>query len=187
MANESVTLHQISERIRELRTDKKITLKELSSITGLSVSFLSQVERGASSLAIPSLEKIAGALDVPITDFFSNINKDRYVVRKEEHKVIQTEKSQAGFISFAGEFQDRKLDPLMVILRPLQNDGRVYRHPGEEFYYVQEGEAVVTIDGEEYHLKQGDSIHFPSEKPHSFRNPLSAETRLLYIVTPLIF
>ena len=67
----------ISERIRQLRTQNKLTLKDLSQKTGLSVSFLSQVENGSSSLAITSLKKIADSLNVSIKIFFDYF---------EEHK-----------------------------------------------------------------------------------------------------
>ena len=57
--------------IKTLRLERKLTLKEMSERTDLSVSFLSQVERGESSPAITSLNKIANALEVDITYFFN--------------------------------------------------------------------------------------------------------------------
>ena len=62
-------MDEISEKIRTLRRENNLTLKELSEKTGLSISFLSQVENGTSSLAITSLKKIADALNVPINTF----------------------------------------------------------------------------------------------------------------------
>ena len=64
-------LHKvIGDTIRNLRKDKKLTLKQMSKRTGLSVSLLSQIERAESSASIPSLYKIAVALDARIRDLF---------------------------------------------------------------------------------------------------------------------
>jgi len=63
-------INEIADKIRDLRKEKGLTLKDLSTKTGLSVSFLSQVENGASSLAITSLKKIAEAFDVTMNYFF---------------------------------------------------------------------------------------------------------------------
>src|SRR5690242_17353259 len=100
----SETLSQISEKIRELRTDRGITLKEMSAVTGLSISFLSQVERGASSMGIQSLEKIAEALDVPIIALFSEPKRQKYMIRRENSKEFHTESTGAAYASLAGRF-----------------------------------------------------------------------------------
>ncbi len=65
-------INEIAEKIRNLRKEKNLTLKDLGEKTGLSISFLSQVENNSSSLAITSLKKIADALNVPIT-YFSKV------------------------------------------------------------------------------------------------------------------
>ena len=60
-------------QIKTIRTRNNMTLKQLSEQTDLSIGFLSQLERGMSSVAIDSLEKIAEALDVPLTSFFNEV------------------------------------------------------------------------------------------------------------------
>jgi DNA-binding response OmpR family regulator len=67
-------LHRlIGDRIRNMRKDQKLTLKQMSKRTGLSVSLLSQIERAESSASIPSLYKIACALDARMQDLFADI------------------------------------------------------------------------------------------------------------------
>ena len=66
----------IGAKIKTLRTDKHYTLKTLSDKTGLSVGFLSQAERGLSSIAVDSLAKVAACLDVPLATFFSDQAED---------------------------------------------------------------------------------------------------------------
>ncbi|NQD67646.1 helix-turn-helix transcriptional regulator, partial [Bacillus haikouensis] len=72
-------MDEIFKKIKDLRQERGLTLKDLSAKTDLSVSFLSQVERGSSSLAITSLKKIADAFEVPITQFFDSETNNNYV------------------------------------------------------------------------------------------------------------
>lgn len=174
-------------RIKELRLQEDMTLKKLSEKTGLSVSFLSQIERGSSSLAITSLKKIADALNVSMTYFFQETDGHTYAVKHDDQKTFRVEGSQSKYIRLAGNFFDRKLEPIVVTLQPRQKDHEVFSHPGEEFYYVIKGTVIFTIEEKEYIINEGESIHFPSEKDHSWENPLTEESILLSVVTPAIF
>lgn len=60
-------------------------------------------------------------------------------------------------------------------------------HPGEEFYYVLKGAVLFKVDGQEYFLREGETIHYPSEVPHSWENPLNEESIVLSVLTPVIF
>ncbi|MDQ0163516.1 helix-turn-helix domain-containing protein [Aeribacillus alveayuensis] len=180
-------MEELSKRIRELRTEKKITLKELSEKTGLSISFLSQVERASSSLAITSLKKIADALEAPITTFFEDYKNENYYVKKEEQKPFQLKGSGVVYTRLGGEFSGRNIEPLLVTYPPGPTTEKSFSHPGEEFYYVLEGELLFYVDGKEYFLKAGDSIHFPSHLLHSVNNPLEVDAKVLAVVTPVIF
>ncbi|PLR86795.1 DNA-binding protein [Bacillus canaveralius] len=178
---------EISKRIREWRLERKLTLKELSEKTGLSISFLSQVERASSSIAITSLKKIADAVDVPIASFFEDYANKNYQVKVDEQKPFRIEGSGSIYTRLAGEFPGRTIEPLLVTLPAEQSTGKKMSHSGEEFYYVLEGVVVFDVDGKEYIVKSGDSIHFPSTIPHSMHNPLNHDVKVLSVVTPVIF
>ncbi|MGY3717649.1 helix-turn-helix domain-containing protein [Sutcliffiella cohnii] len=180
-------MYEVTDKIRLLRTEQKLTLKDLSEKTGLSVSFLSQVERGSSSLAITSLKKIADALEVPITDFFNDFSNYNYLVKVSDQKPFRIEGSTAEYIRLGGEFSGRMLEPLLVTLTNGEPYDKVFSHPGEEFYYVLEGVVLFTIDGKEYIVKAGDSIHFPSHVPHHWENPLQNDAKVLCVLTPVLF
>ena len=60
----------IGTKVKNLRTEKKMTLKQLSEESGLSVGYLSQFERGLSSIALDSLEKLSVILAVPLSELF---------------------------------------------------------------------------------------------------------------------
>ncbi|GAB6933303.1 cupin domain-containing protein [Calditerricola satsumensis] len=180
-------MEEISRKIRELRQSKNMTLKELSERTGLSIGFLSQVERGSSSLAITSLQKIAEALEVPIVTFFQTEENPNYVVRVGERKPFRIEGSPANYVRLSGRFAGRALEPLLVELAPRQAQETPFSHPGEEFYFVLEGRITLVVDDTPYELSAGDSIHFPSTIPHAWRNDSDQPARVLCVLTPAIF
>ena len=177
----------IYQKIKSLRNEQGLTLKDLSEKTELSVSFLSQIERGSSSLAITSLKKIADAFDVPITFFFDSETNHNYMLQTNDRKPFQLEGSPTTYTRLNGEFGGRSLEPLLVKLAPNQVQNQNSNHPGEEFYYVLKGAALFTVDGKEYFVREGDSIHYPSEVPHTWENPLNEETIILCVLTPVIF
>lgn len=181
-------MDEVYKRIRDLRKKHDYTLKDLSDKTGLSVSFLSQVERGATTLAITSLKKIADAFEVPITDFFEDASNQNFVVKAGEQKTFQMNGfTAADYARLAGNFSGRMLEPIFVTLEAEAEQSDGYSHPGEEFYYVLEGAVIFTVDGTEYLLQTGDSIHFPSSLPHTMTNPLKQKSRFLCVLTPVIF
>lgn len=180
-------MENIHKKIKNLRLENEMTLKDLSERTGLSVSFLSQIERGSSSLAITSLKKIADAFNIHITYFFEEIENHNYALHKEEQKPFKLEGSDIVHARLAGKFPDRKMEPMMVTIPPNKLYTEKYSHPGEEFYYVVKGVVVFKVDEKEYILNSGDSIHFPSEKEHEWKNPTNEEVVLVSVLTPVIF
>jgi transcriptional regulator with XRE-family HTH domain len=180
-------MEEIHLKIKDLRTRRGLTLKDLSDKTELSVSFLSQIERGTTSLAINSLKKIADAFDVNITYFFETPKKDKYVVKQKDQSPYEVKGLESVYIRLNGEFPNRSLAPFIIKLSPNQKRSQSFNFPGEEFYYVLKGAVVFTVGEDEYFIREGDSIHFPSQLPHFGENPLDEESILLCVITPVIF
>ncbi|MFJ7971702.1 helix-turn-helix domain-containing protein [Psychrobacillus sp. NPDC096389] len=180
-------MEEIFRKIKQLRFEQGMTLKDLSEKTDLSVSFLSQIERGTSSLAITSLKKIADAFGVKMIHFFEESESLNYAVKKQDQKPFKIESSDSTYIRLSNNFADRKIEPFLVTMQPRQKDIELVKHPGEEFYFVLKGAVLLTVDQSEYYLREGEAIHFPSTLPHMWENPLDQETILLSVITPVIF
>src|SRR5690625_4108314 len=180
-------MDEIFQKIKGLRSEQGMTLKELSEKTDLSVSFLSQIERGTSSLAITSLKKIADAFGVKMVHFFEETESSNHAVKKQDQKPFRIENSDYTYIRLSNNFTDRKLEPFLVTLKPRHKANENASHSGEEFYYVLSGAILITVDQTEYYLQEGEAIHFPSSFPHIWENPLDQETTLLSVITPVIF
>src|SRR5699024_763616 len=180
-------MDKIGEKIKKLRFERGMTLKDLSDKTGLSVSFLSQIERGSSSIAITSLKKIADSFNVKMTCFFEEIENYIYVSKKDAQEPFKVEGSYVEYIRLAGKFPERKLEPMKVILKPKQPYVEHFSHPGEEFYYILQGTIVFKVEEEEFILQEGEAIHFPSKKVHQWMNPTSEEAIVISVLIPAIF
>jgi len=181
-------MNDIHEKIRALRNERGLTLKELSEMTGLSAGFLSLIERGSSSLAITSLKKIADAFGLDITYFFESPNPNRkFHVGKRDQKKFWIDTPENGFVKLSGQFTNRGLESLFVTLKPNQQKEYDDSHPGEEFYYILQGTVRFTVDGETFDVEAGESIHFPSKLPHDYENPMDEEATMLCVMTQLLF
>lgn len=176
-------MKDVGEMIRKARNRKEMTLQQLSDKCGLSVSFLSQVERGLSSLSITSLWVITRALDVPISNFFNLPENPSIYVKSNNHKKEHIADSSITYTSLSGPMENKILDPLLVKVPGNYSEAPSFSHEGEEFAYVIEGEIAITVQGKKYTLGKGDSIHFPSKAPHQLENDLSKPAKVLWVLT----
>ena len=159
----------IGAKVKRRRTDKKMTLKQLGEQTGLSVGFLSQFERGLSSIALDSLEKIAKVLETPLSELFEEHNPSLYtdpVVHGIDLRFdgISDHIFQSSLRSGAGEFQ---MNPKLYTLLPLADENT------QPEMYSHEGEALT--------LYAGDSIHIDSKKDHNWMNRSTKIAKILSV------
>lgn len=185
-------MRAIGAAIRALRQERGLSLRDLSRLTGFSISFLSLVERGRSSLALTSLQTVASALGTNVGRFFPDESEPRepiqvpHVTRASGAQALSTG-SQRTYKPLSGRGSDRVLEPLLVSVEPSDTIEERYSHPGEEFAYVLSGELLFVIDGLEYRLGPGDSIHFKSTVPHSIHNDTDEPVQALWVLTPRLF
>jgi len=177
----------IGKIIRTKRTEKNMSLKELAEKTGLTASFLSQVERGFAEPSITSLRQIAEALDVPIFYFLIEEQKPNPVVRKNERKILKLPKSHLRYELLSPDL-NRKMEIMIGCLDVAASsvDG-FSTHPGEECICILRGSMKVVIGEEEYMLEEGDSIYYFAEIPHRLENCGEVELVFFSAITPARF
>lgn len=179
--------NNIGDKIKDLRLSKKMTLKELSEMTELSIGFLSQVERGLTALAISSLEKIAEALGVDLAYFFPMEKKSsQVIVRSYEREVAQIDSAHCIHYHLSNDLETKDLFPrfLEVLPTTAEEPPKQYQHEGEEFFYVLEGILTLFINNERYDLYPGDSVHYDSHTQHNWINYTNKMVKLLAVNTP---
>lgn len=177
-------MRSIGSQIRELRKRRGWTLQRLGERSGLSVSFLSQVERGLSSLSISSLSAVAEALEIPLSNFFTISYNPSVVIRSQDQGQFKIEGSEITYSTLSGPLKNKTLEPLLVEVPPHYNGTPPFAHKGEEFAYVLEGLITLTIQGRDYQLEPGDSIHFTSEVPHTYWNNGATPAKVIWVLTP---
>ena len=175
----------IGKKIKELRNNRKMTLKDLSELTNLSTGFLSQLERGLTSVATDSLANIAEALEVDLSYFIRPQRNRSYIVRNYEKEVFRVENRFIQYHLSSG-VQDKAMMPRIIELLPINSDENIsqYPHEGEEFVYVLEGTLTLFINNQQYELFPGDSAHYSSQLTHNWANYTNKLTRLLVVSTP---
>lgn len=174
-------------RIKELRIKKKLTLKELSEKTNLSIGFLSQLERGLTTIAIDSLENIAEILGVDLGYFFTMSKKSNgYIQRSHEREIIRIEEDKFIHYQVSTDLHNKELLPRVIEILPSKEEEEIipYQHQGEEFIYVLEGILTIYIENGRYELFPGDTAHFKSDILHNWANYTNKIVKLLVISTP---
>lgn len=175
----------IGERIKEAKLQKGMTTKELAEKTGLSSSFISQVERGLSNCSLQSVRDICKALDIPIYYLFVDEMVDGCVVRKNERVKIETPPSLVKHELLSPRNAENIMEAVIMTLEPGEcNLEKPFVHRGQEFATVLEGNVTVELNGDIFELQCGDSIQFFSESPHRYLNDNEAVTKVLIVITP---
>lgn len=175
----------LGERIRTLREKRGQSLKQLAHGTGLTQSFLSQVERDLTSPSVASLRKIAGSLDTSVATFFAGGSPNGRLVRKDARPVLVHPKRR---------WRDSILTPstqgkLQVIWSEIEPGGgsgdEPYSHDSdEECVVILTGSLDFWVGDEHYVLEAGDALTFESRLPHMNINPGPGKTEVLWVITP---
>jgi len=175
----------VGERLRTLRRFRRCTLQTVAERSGLSESFLSQVERGRSNASIGSLKRIADALGVSMADLFEpdGLPGPR-VLRRDERPALQF-----GILGRKLLLTPRPLHHLEVFAGELEVNGSTGPEPyahgdSEELFVVVSGTVRLELGGEEFELEPGDSIDYRSSIPHRVVNTGQELAEVLWIISP---
>lgn len=171
----------IGSSIRSLRKQRKMTLEQVANKTGLSISFLSQVELSKSSVTLTSLRKIADALNVNISYFFEEDVDHENIKRKSSRKEQVFTDASFSFTDLTGDMDHPHFEPLIATLHPGDNNRMPYSHKGQEFIYILDGTLTVILNDDEFLLYPGDSLHIDSQTPHVWFNDTQEPVRLLVV------
>ncbi|MFQ5603908.1 MAG: cupin domain-containing protein [bacterium] len=176
----------VGKKLKSLRQESNLTIKELSAKSGVSTTHISDIERDNTSPTLATLIKLISALGQETSLFFES-ERSRKVsfVKKEERSLIIDKKNQVYIESLTNGIVDSKLKVIITNPKPgHENIPGGYQHPGEELIYLVKGKIQVTLDGEAYILESGDSIHFRSEMVHTIKNITDEEVELIAVITP---
>ena len=174
----------IGGRLRQLRARRGLSLAQVAEAVGISIGFLSALERSQMSGSVGTLRKLARFYKTNILEFFDANGANSRQVRPSERKVLE---AGIGVRMELLAWGNTVMEPHLFRIAPEAGSGDSYTHEGEEFIYVLRGDLEISVEGEEYRLKPGDSFYFESATPHRWKNPGRKETLVLWVNTPPTF
>src|SRR5947209_1050026 len=173
------------QRFRRLRTHRGLSLAQVARATGVSVGFLSALERGQMRCSVATLRRIARFYKTNIISLFEEPGEKPRLVRPANRKVLET---SPGVRMELLAWGNTVMEPHLFRVKPGGGSGESYSHEGEEFLHILRGRFEIWLNDTEHHLlKRGDSLYFESSMPHRWKNPGKVETCLLWINTPATF
>jgi len=178
----------LGRRIRRIRQEKSLTLKQIEAKVGVSATHISEIERGKTSPTIGALEKISVALDVSPSHLIDIPPLPELNVRKRDE--IRRIRMYDGSVEIEPLTNREASSEMSIFFATIDGNGMidpVPGHRGEEFCYVLEGFLEVTVDGRPHVLRKGDSIHFKASQPHQIRNLSTEPVRTIWTVRPKLF
>ena len=174
----------LGDRLRALRTGRGLTLKELSRLTGLSVSMLSQIESGTADPSLGSLRTLAKVFEASIATLFSDPDAPSVHVSRPGSRHQLT-------VGDAGYTYDRltpgrgDLEVLRAEIPPgSASSTQQWAHPSTECAYVISGVLSVEVGAQRFSVVEGESITFDSREPHRYVNEGDATAHVIIAVTP---
>jgi transcriptional regulator with XRE-family HTH domain len=176
----------VGARLRMLRAGAGLSIRLLAEMSGLNVNTLSLIENGKTSPSVSTLQQLAGALGVPVTEFFVTEQGTKTVVHQKDGRRPRAAFSHGVMEDLGAGMARFGAEPLIVTLEANADSGRnPIVHTGREFVYCLEGRVAYTVDAETYLLEPGDSLLFEAYLPHRWKNADAKPSRLLLVLCPL--
>lgn len=161
----------IAINLKELRTERNLTLGQLSKISGVSKTMLSDIEKGSSNPTINTILKIANGLNVPYTKLMDGIEKETTVVRKSETVEQSGETGAYRLYCYFKSTSVRNFELFYVELDPQSSNVSIgHTEKAQEYIYIIQGELILQTEIGDYTLNEGDSLVFDSSVNHTYIN-----------------
>jgi DNA-binding transcriptional MerR regulator/quercetin dioxygenase-like cupin family protein len=173
------------QRFRRLRLKRRLSLAQVARSTGVSVGFLSALERGQMRSSVATLRRIARFYKTSLMSLFETNGDAPALVTASDRKILQSSPEVRMELLAWG---NTAMEPHLFRVKPGGGSGEPYAHEGEEFLHVLRGEFEIWLHNQgHYRLKSGDSLYFESSTPHRWKNPGKSEAWILWVNTPPTF
>jgi transcriptional regulator with XRE-family HTH domain len=174
----------VGSRLRELRTERGLSMRSLARLSGLSTNALSMIERGKTSPSVSTLYKLSEALEIPITAFFRTEPPRQGIVFRKADARSRVEFQRGLWEGLGGESFIGRVEPFMLTFEAGATSGpHGLVHSGHEFVICLKGQLQYEVEDERFSLQPGDSLLFASKLRHRWRNPGKSVTNVLFVLS----
>jgi transcriptional regulator with XRE-family HTH domain len=176
---------ELGERLRAMRQLRRLTLREVAESAGVSESFVSQLERGRTNASVATLQRLASALGIEISDLFAGESQTGpRVLRRQERQLLEW-----GHLGRKALLTPKPFHLLEVVTAAFDPGGSTGDEPythgdSEELLLVLAGRVQVQLGSELLDLSTGDSVNYRSSTPHRVSNPGDEPAEVLFVISP---
>ena len=175
----------IGPKLRELRLQRGLSLQQLAERADVSAAAIHKIEKSGMVPTITTLLKLAGALNRSISYFVdeeTEQNGPAYLTQADDRRIVYTSHLGIDLAGISGPYGRFFLAGAVATVEPGASSGaNPMEHPGEELVFVLEGSMEFEVDGQEYRLAEGDSVHFRTDRPHRWKNPGKRPARAVWM------
>lgn len=178
-----------SDRARQIRKTKGLTIQQVSEGSGLAISTISKIERNLMAPTYDRFSQLAKGLDVDVSELFADAGDafrdgEFVICRPGDEGYLETE--NYTYEMLFSHLRGKSMSPMLGTLKPLEKMkfDRMVSHPGEEFFYVIEGRVIVQLEGRPaVVLNAGESLYFDSSVGHLYASADENPARILCVCT----
>ena len=179
----------IGAKLHALRKAKKMSLTELSKISGIQLATLSRIEHQKMVGTLESHINIAKALGIDITDLYRDIDKQQAMVEFSESQQrtdVFTHSEHSSYEILTKNVLQKRMMPVLIRIDARGKTNQEQNQPGsEKFIFVLEGTIEANIQGQKFNVSKNNTLYFDASLPHTFTNMGKATAKVLCIGTPV--
>lgn len=175
----------IGAKVQKFRQQRKLTLRQLATKSGITPSMLSQIENNVANPSVNTLKEITRALGVPMFKFFhDDILPEKMIVRRGHYKMIGNPEQEVFYQLLTPDVNGAIEFCLMDIPPHSASSDQPNEHEGEEVAYIIEGTVCIEVEDRQDRMEQGDSIRIPALSTHRWVNDTDEPVKVIFAVTP---
>ena len=177
--NNSQAFVATGKKIRKARLDKKLTLDFVANETGFKKEYIKAIEAGEKIPSVGTLLQISRALGIDS----SFLLKDQNGMAEQREAAYTKRTDNYAYTPLSSGAENKHLKAFKILVEAGEkHEGVGFRHEGEEFVYVLDGEVEVMVGDHANRLKTGDSLHFNSGIKHDLKNVGTKDAELIVVV-----
>lgn len=179
---------ELGRRIRQLRLERGLTLKEVEATAGVSATHVSEVERGRTSPTVGVLVRLAEALGTRPSFLLDTPSQETVSITRPGARPVLSDPTQIfDFEILVNGRVGAEISFLLATYHPGRTESvPVDAHIGDNLVHCLEGCIEIRIEETVWQLRPGDSLHFRATRPQTLRNVAPGVTRLLWASWPRV-